>query len=174
VLSAYSRAHGAARIRLPSRTAGREQTGDPAGAEAPYRQAADLDDIEALRDLAQLREQSGDLDGARAIAQEASDHGDTWTLRHLARLREQTGDFGDAETLYRQAADHGETSALTGLTRLCEQLGDSAAAEPIRRFGLTDDGAPGPAGGARCARACQSTYHAVRADRRREAFGRPT
>ena len=58
----------------------------------------------------------------------------------LAMLR--TSDRAGAEALYRQAADHGHPDALRYLAESREQAGDHLCAYQIRRFGLTDDGAP--------------------------------
>ena len=121
----------------------RKWAGDLTGAEALYRQAADHGDSAAIEAVAWLRAQAGDQGGAEALLRQAVDRGEVSALMHLAQMRAQAGDLVGAEALYREAADHGETSALMQLAKLREQLGDSLAGERIRRFGLTEDGAPG-------------------------------
>ena len=77
----------------------RAQAGDPSGAEARFRQAADQGDTLPRMHLAQLRERSGDLDGAEALYREAADHGEAPALMHPAPLCEQLGDSVAAERI---------------------------------------------------------------------------
>jgi len=68
--------------------------------------------------------------------------GDPGALCSLGVLRERAGDRAGAEAVYRQASDRGDTDALHRMAGLREQARDPAGANRVRRFGLTDDGAP--------------------------------
>jgi hypothetical protein len=110
-----------------------QEAGDPAGAGAPYRQAADQVLSHSLRELAVL---GGDPAVAGALYQQAAEHqaadlGNTSALRELAIRREYEGDPAGAEALAMQAADHGDTSALQELAVLRGFAGDLACAEAL-------------------------------------------
>lgn len=90
-------------------------------------------------------------------------------LRRWAGCGRRSATFGGAEALYRQAVDQGDTSALRHLAERREWAVDRAGVEALYRQAADHSEASALTG-----LACQATYHAVRADGRREAFGRPT
>jgi tetratricopeptide (TPR) repeat protein len=123
-----------------------ERAGDATGAETVAVQAADNGDTSGLSCLASLRAKAGDQASAEALALKAAAYGATDALVNLAQKWTHASKLARAEMLYRQAIDRGGGRyvwyAVEPLASVLEQTGNDTGADLVRRFGLTDGGAP--------------------------------
>jgi hypothetical protein len=121
--------------------------GDSSAAERIAERAAELGSSEALLNLAALHINS-DLATAETLLRKAYDLNDPRVLEFLALLRCGQGDPEEGKRLMVRAVNLAHLKTLDLLAELTELLGDPVAAKRIRRFGLTDDGAPAQSAGA--------------------------
>lgn len=105
------------------------EQGDAVGAEAAYRQAADLGDGDAHAGLGVLLSENGDTEGAETAYREALALGHGGGASNLGQLLKARGDLQGAEAAFRKASELGYGGGAFNLGNLLKERGDLPGAE---------------------------------------------
>ncbi|MEU1899320.1 protein kinase [Nocardiopsis dassonvillei] len=97
--------------------------------EGRLRRAAEVGDVEAMKDLGLLMRQRGKKNRAESWYRRAAEAGDTEAMNSLGLMLQQRKDLSQAESWFRRGAEAGDTGAMFYFGRLLAERGETAQAE---------------------------------------------